>query len=91
MFRPTETPLPKWLAVVALSLVTLLSATGARAQSGPAPDPAGIATGDRTNVTDAGGNPFVVTEPTDQAAPDYAEKKKAFDEFQARPRRSRWP
>jgi len=49
----------------------------------PAPDPAGIATGDKTSVADAGGNPFVVPEPTDKAAPDFAEKKKAYDEFKA--------
>jgi len=49
----------------------------------PAPDPAGLATGDKTSVADAGGNPFVVPEPTDKAAPDFAEKKKAYDEFKA--------
>jgi Amt family ammonium transporter len=46
-------------------------------------DPAGIATGDKTNAVDAGGNAFVVAEPTDKADPDYAAKKKAFDEYQA--------
>jgi Amt family ammonium transporter len=46
-------------------------------------DPAGIATGDKTNAVDAGGNAFVVTEPTDKADPDYATKKKAFDEYTA--------
>jgi ammonium transporter, Amt family len=49
----------------------------------PKPDPAGIATGDKTTVLDAGGNAFVVTEPTDKTDPDYATKKKAFDEYQA--------
>jgi ammonium transporter, Amt family len=49
----------------------------------PKPDPAGIATGDKTTVVDAGGNAFVVTEPTDKTDPDYATKKKAFDECQA--------
>jgi Amt family ammonium transporter len=49
----------------------------------PKPDPAGIATGDKANVVDAGGTAFVVTEPTDKADPDYAAKKKAFDEYQA--------
>jgi Amt family ammonium transporter len=47
------------------------------------PDPAGTATGDKSSVVDAGGNPFVVPEPTDTTAPDYAKNKKAFDEFQA--------
>src|ERR1700746_2870016 len=49
----------------------------------PQRDPAGIATGDKTSTSDAGGNPFVVPEPTDKAAPDYAKNKQAFDEFQA--------
>ena len=49
----------------------------------PKPDPAGIATGDKTSVVDGGGNAFVVTEPTDKTDPDYAAKKKAFDEYQA--------
>src|SRR4029450_13965289 len=48
----------------------------------PQPDPAGIATGDKTNAVDAAGNPFVVLEPTDPSDPDYAQKKKAFDEYQ---------
>jgi len=47
------------------------------------PDPAGTATGDKSSVVDAAGNPFVVPEPTDTTSPDYAKNKKAFDEFQA--------
>jgi Amt family ammonium transporter len=53
------------------------------ADDGPKPDPAGIATGDKTNAVDANGNPFVVPEPTDKSAPDYVQNKKAFDEYQA--------
>src|ERR1700737_2440562 len=53
------------------------------ADQAPAPDPAGIATGDKTSVTDAAGNPFVVPPPPDPTAPDYAQKKKDFDEYQA--------
>src|SRR5271167_578285 len=49
---------------------------------GPKPDPSGTATGDKTTAVDAAGNPFVITEPTDKAAPDYAANKKAFDEYQ---------
>src|SRR5215475_9154473 len=49
---------------------------------GPQSDPAGIATGDKTTTFDAGGTPFVPTEPTDKTAPDYAKNKKAFDDFQ---------
>ena len=53
------------------------------ADEGPKPDPAGIATGDKSAAVDAAGNPFVVAEPTDKAAPDYAANKKAFDDYQA--------
>src|ERR1700676_2864150 len=53
------------------------------ADDGPKPDPAGTATGDKSAAVDAAGNPFVVPEPTDKTAPDYVEKKKAFDEYQA--------
>src|SRR5262249_60627121 len=49
----------------------------------PKPDPAGIATGDRTTAVDAGGTAFVVPEPTDRSDPDYAKKKQDFDEYQA--------
>jgi ammonium transporter, Amt family len=47
------------------------------------PDPAGIATGDKSAVSDAAGNPLVVPEPTDKTAPDYEQSKKAFDDYQA--------
>lgn len=68
--------------VVVYFLVWIVTTGGsALAQTAPAPDPAGIATGDRTSVTDAAGNSFVVSEPTDKSAPDYAEKKKAYDEY----------
>jgi ammonium transporter, Amt family len=53
------------------------------ADQGPAPDPSGTATGDRTTTTDAGGTPFVVPAPSDPSAPDYAQKKKDYDEYQA--------
>jgi len=48
----------------------------------PKPDPTGAATGDRTNAVDAAGNSFAVAEPA-ASDPDYATKKKAFDEYQA--------
>jgi ammonium transporter, Amt family len=48
----------------------------------PKPDPAGIMTGDKSNAVDAGGNPFVPPEPADTKDPDYAKKKKEFDEYQ---------
>ncbi len=49
----------------------------------PKPDPAGIATGTKSDAVDAGGTPFVVPEPADTKAPDYAKQKKEFDEYQA--------
>ena len=46
--------------VASLLLATVALGSPVLAQSTPSPDPAGIATGDKTNVTDAGGNAFVV-------------------------------
>src|ERR1700690_215485 len=53
------------------------------ADDAPKPDPSGIATGDKNAALDAAGNPFVVAEPTDKTAPDYAPNKKALDDYQA--------
>ena len=73
-----------WCARIAV-LVFGVMAIGAplAAAADPQTDPAGIATGDKGSVVDAGGNSFVVAEPTDKADPDYAAKKKAFDEYTA--------
>jgi Amt family ammonium transporter len=73
------------IAVGALFVAALLGGLPAKclADQAPQPDPAGIATGDKTSVADAAGNSFVVTAPTDPTAPDYAQKKKDFDEYQA--------
>jgi Amt family ammonium transporter len=49
----------------------------------PKPDPAGVATGDRSHAADAGGTSFVVSAPTDKSDPDFAKKQKEFEEFQA--------
>jgi Amt family ammonium transporter len=73
----------RFAGIVCLLVLAVWSSTLVYAQAPPAPDPAGIATGDKTSVADAGGNSFIVTEPTDKAAPDFAEKKKAYDEFKA--------
>ena len=76
----------RWMqkAIIALVFAQILGggATFARAQQTP-PDPSGIATGDKSAVVDAAGNPLVVPEPTDKTAPDYPQNKKAFDDFQA--------
>src|SRR5947209_7321780 len=67
-----------WLAIgILFSLWTPLMADD------PKPDPAGIAIGDKTNAVDAGGTAFMVSEPTDPKAPDYAKAKKDFDDFKA--------
>jgi Amt family ammonium transporter len=73
------------MGTVAMIFVTALACTAqvCRADDEPQPDPAGIATGDKSSVLDAGGNAFVVAEPTDKNDPAYAQKKKEFDEFQA--------
>jgi Amt family ammonium transporter len=70
--------------VIALILAQILSGSMSMALAQQAqPDPAGIATGDKSAVSDAAGNPLVVPEPTDKTAPDYKQNKKAFDEYQA--------
>jgi len=70
------------LALAVLASILALVAP-IMAQDAPKPDPAGIATGDKSNAVDAGGTSFMVTEPTDKNAPDYATNKKAFDDFKA--------
>jgi ammonium transporter, Amt family len=60
----------------------ILAATLPGMAQDPKPDPSGVNTGDKTAVVDAGGNAFVIAEPADKTAPDYAQKKKDFDEFQ---------
>jgi Amt family ammonium transporter len=74
---------PSGDTILGVLLVGIVGIQHVAAQSEPAPDPAGIATGDRTSVTDAGGTPFVPPDPGDPSAPDYATKKKAYDEFRA--------
>jgi ammonium transporter, Amt family len=71
------------IRVVLMLAVILGTALLSFADDAPKPDPAGTATGDRTSVVDATGNPFVVPEPTDKTAPDYAKSKKDYDDFQA--------
>ena len=69
--------------VLLMMAVVLGTAALSFADDSPKADPAGTATGDKTNVVDAAGNPFVVPEPTDKSAPDYAKAKKDYDDFQA--------
>ena len=70
-------------ALGALILIAGIGGHPCHAGDEPAPDPAGIATGDRASVYDAGGTAFVVAEPSDPKADGYGEHKKAFEEFQA--------
>ena len=77
---------PSRMTLVVLLGAALLGGLATRSFADPpvpAPDPAGTATGDRTSVVDAGGNPLVVAPPTDEKDPAYPEKKKAYEEFQA--------
>ncbi len=75
---------PRHLSLMGLLLLTLLYVLiPTVAAQEPQRDPAGTATGDKHQALDAGGNPFVVAEPSDKSAPDYLEKKKAYDEYQA--------
>src|SRR5690349_10059340 len=69
-----------WLGAALLvgSIATFGVAAPAHAADEPQPDPAGIATGDRTSVMDAGGNAFVVAEPPDASDP---QKTKDFEDF----------
>jgi Amt family ammonium transporter len=71
------------LALAAGILAVALTPAIAQQPPEPKPDPAGVATGDKTSVVDAGGNSFVVAEATDKTASDYAQKKKDFDEYQS--------
>ena len=54
-----------------------------RAGAAGAARPRGNCNGGQADAIDAAGNAFVVAEPTDKTAPDYAEKKKEYDEYQA--------
>jgi Amt family ammonium transporter len=71
--------------VAALTATMVLGGllTPCLADAPPAPDPAGTATGDKSSTLDAAGNPFVVPAPPDPSAPDYAQKKKDYDDYQA--------
>jgi ammonium transporter, Amt family len=80
--RPGSVAISKALLVLLLGQMLLGSMCAAFADQAQ-PDPTGTATGDKSSVVDAAGNPFVVPEPTDTTSPDYAKNKKAFDEFQA--------
>ena len=81
--RVPRSPLASKYAFWVFVLASLAGSTSLTFAQEPKPDPAGISTGDKTSALDAGGTPFVLTEPTDKKAPDYATNKKAFDDYQA--------
>jgi Amt family ammonium transporter len=68
---------------VAIAMAIAIVGAGQAAAEPSQPDSTGMATGDRANVRDAAGASFVVTAPIDPTAPDYAEKKQAFDAYTA--------
>ena len=70
-------------ALAAAGILALFVTSCTAQTAPPKPDPAGIATGDKSNAVDGGGNSFVVSEPTDKTAPTYQQSKKDFDDFQA--------
>ncbi len=77
----------RWIvggAFVAISIGAITGLPRASFADGePQPDPSGLATGDKTSVLDAGGNAFVVAEPADKSAPDYAQKAGDYEQYQA--------
>ena len=74
---------PRRGSIMMLAASVLIGALAPVMADEPKPDPAGIATGDKTNAVDAGGTSFVVAEPTDKNAPTYGQAKKDFEEFKA--------
>src|SRR6202451_3152474 len=73
----------RWLLVVLFATLFAGLPVQCFADDGPKADPAGTPTGDRNAAVDAAGNSFVVAEPTDKTAPDYAAQKKAYDDYQS--------
>ncbi len=72
------------LACMLLALGMMASAATICRADDPKPDPAGIATGDKSTAVDAGGNAFVPPAPGDSDdAKTKAEKQKALDEYNA--------
>ena len=74
-----------WASVLRLTalLALLVGVPGAMGAEAPQRDPAGTATGNKSTVFDAAGAPFVVPQPTDPSAANYAEQSKAYEDFQA--------
>ena len=88
--RPRPRSIILFWATVAIFFASILGglAVVSQAADEPQPDPAGIATGDKTNAIDASGNPFVVVEPTDKADPDFTKKRSISTHTRIRSRKS---
>ncbi len=85
MTKQAERRRPHYASLLVILLAGILAtlATSSFADETPKPDPSGVATGDRTAAADAAGNSFVVPEPADKNAPDFAKNKKDFDDYQS--------
>jgi Amt family ammonium transporter len=81
--QPPGRALPRGGVMLVLAGCILAAVMPCAAQEAPKPDPAGLVTGDKTAVVDGAGNAFVVSEPADKSAPNYAQGKKDADDFQA--------
>jgi Amt family ammonium transporter len=81
--QPLGKTLRRGSVMLALAGCILIALLPCAAQEAPKPDPAGLVTGDKTTVVDGAGNAFVVSEPADKSAPNYAQGKKDADDFQA--------
>ncbi|HUK83298.1 MAG TPA: ammonium transporter [Verrucomicrobiae bacterium] len=82
--------LTKWLGMILLTLLVVGGLSFVWADDEPKPDPAGTATGNASDVQDASGTHFVVSEPvklSDEDAKDpeklkaYTDAKKAYDDY----------
>jgi Amt family ammonium transporter len=81
MGNEENSTMTKIAVLLAAGLMGFLSQS--RADDAPKPDPAGIATGDKSTAVDAGGNTFVVPAPADKNSPDYPKNKKDFDDYES--------
>ena len=77
----------------AICLLLLLNLAGrsVHAQSAPAPDPAGIATGDKSNVTDAAEARSSCPNRRTSPRPTTPRRRKRTTSIKPPRRRSRWP
>ena len=80
--QPLGKALSAGRVILLLAACILAAMMPCMAQQQPQRDPAELITGDKTTALNGAGNAFVVAEPTDKTAPDYAQKKADFDNYQ---------